>query len=79
MEPKRREKEYWDPLRMCEKGRELMEVELKRQVELELIQKEQLKALENGNNTADGTPNARLKHIGSLSATSVGDETLSSD
>lgn len=41
LETKRREKEYWDPLRMCEKDRELMEAELQRQQEVEARQMEQ--------------------------------------
>lgn len=49
MEAKRREKEYWDPLRMCEKDRELMEEELKRQIELS---KEQETLASDGNATA---------------------------
>lgn len=42
LETKRREKEYWDPLRMVEKDRELMEQEMARQQELEAIQLQQL-------------------------------------
>jgi len=61
LETKRREKEYWDPLRMCEKDRELMEEELKRQVELELLIKQQqtLLELENENN-GNGNNNSSI-------------------
>ena len=77
METKRREKEYWDPLRMCEKDREREADELLRQHELEVIQSQQqllMDAIDVSSGQGSVTKNAS-SDLPNITATSNTNET----